>query len=31
MKEVHGKSYEEMMEAMDMLTNMADVPDKIFK
>lgn len=31
MKEVHGKSYEEMMEAMDTLTNMVDVLDKIFK
>lgn len=31
MKEVHGKSYEEMIEAMDMLTNMVDVLDKIFK
>lgn len=31
MKEVHGKSYEEMMEAMNTLTNMVDVLDKIFK
>jgi hypothetical protein len=31
MKEVHGKPYEEMMEAMDMLTDMTDVLDKIFK
>ena len=31
MKEVHGKSYEEMTEAMDTLTNMADVLDKIFE
>lgn len=31
MKEVHGKPYEEMMEAMDTLTNMADALDKIFK
>lgn len=31
MKEVHGKPYEEMMEAMDTLTNMTDVLDKIFK
>ena len=31
MKEVHGKSYEEMMKVMDTLTNMVDVLDKIFK
>ncbi len=31
MKEVYGKSYEEMMEAMDTLTNMTDILDKIFK
>lgn len=31
MKEVHGKSYEEVMEAMDTLTNMVDVLDKISK
>jgi hypothetical protein len=31
MKEVHGKPYEEMLEAMDMLTNMGDVLDEIFK
>lgn len=31
MKEVHGKPYEEMLEAMDMLTNMTGILDKIFK
>lgn len=31
MKEVHGKPYEEMLEAMDMLANMGDVLDEIFK
>lgn len=31
MKEVHGKPYEEMMKAMDTLTNMVDALDKIFK
>ena len=31
MKEVHGKLYEEMLEVMDMLTNMGDVLDEIFK
>lgn len=31
MKEVHGKPYEEIMEAMGMLTDMTDVLDKIFK
>ena len=31
MKEVHGKPYEEMMKAMDMLTDMTDILDKIFK
>ena len=31
MKEVYGKPYEEMMEAMDTLTNMVDVLDKILK
>lgn len=30
-KEVHGKPYKEMLEAMDMLTNMTDILDKIFK
>lgn len=31
MKEVHGKLYEEMMGAMDTLTNMVGALDKIFK